>query len=175
MKLAEYSATGSPHSAGASSTTPRATPSRKVEEGLRLTKVSSTAASSGRKRSTTAVICRKSETSRVASGWSVAAWITPSPTWVSRSPVASMTPHPVCRSPGSSPKTRISGSLPAMGSGAEARHHVFGHFEIGVDILDIIAVLERLEQLEKIRRRFLADFGSSPWTPDEPRRTGGPE
>ena len=47
-RLAEYSATGSPRSAGASSTTPRATPSFKVEAGFLLTKVSSTAASSGR-------------------------------------------------------------------------------------------------------------------------------
>ena len=41
-----YSATGIPARAGASSTTPRAWPSRRAEPGLRFTKVSSTAASS---------------------------------------------------------------------------------------------------------------------------------
>src|ERR1700693_3136935 len=54
--FAEYSATGRPRSAGASSTTPRATPSFKVEAGFLLTKVSSTAASSGRNSSSTAII-----------------------------------------------------------------------------------------------------------------------
>src|SRR5580704_6108566 len=100
--------------------------------------------------------------------------MTPSATWVRRLPATSMTPHPVCRSPGSSPKTRISGSLPAR-SGAEPRHHVFGHFEIGVDILDIVAVLERLEQLEQASGRFLADFRGGPRTPDEARRAGRAE
>src|ERR1700736_4272486 len=100
--------------------------------------------------------------------------MTPSATWTKRLPATSITPHPVCRSPGSSPKTRISGSLPAR-SGAQPRHHVFGHFEIGVDVLDIIAVLERLEQLEQARRSFLVDFGSGSRTPDEARRTGRTE
>ena len=54
-RLAEYSATGRPRSAGASRTTPRATPSFRVEAGFLLTKVSSTAASSGRKRSRTSL------------------------------------------------------------------------------------------------------------------------
>src|SRR6266852_1233975 len=47
IRLAEYSKTGMPRSAGTSNTTPRATPSFKVEAGFLLTKVSSTAASSG--------------------------------------------------------------------------------------------------------------------------------
>ena len=47
-RLAAYSATGSPARAGASSTTPRARPSFSVLWGLRLTKVSSMAAASGR-------------------------------------------------------------------------------------------------------------------------------
>ena len=58
-RLVEYSDTLSPRSAGASSTTPRATPSFRVEAGFLLTKVSSTAASSGRKRSSTSPIWRK--------------------------------------------------------------------------------------------------------------------
>src|SRR5271155_5154060 len=100
--------------------------------------------------------------------------MTPSATWTKRLPAASMPPHPVCRNPGSSPKTRISGSVPAR-SGAEPRHHVFGHFEIGVDVLDIVAVLERLEQLEQARRRLFLDFRSRSRTPDEARRTGRAE
>src|SRR5580700_3068384 len=62
--FAEYSATGSPRSAGAKRTTPRATPSFRVETGFLLTKVSSTAASSGWKRSMISVICRNRATSR---------------------------------------------------------------------------------------------------------------
>src|SRR6202035_2533026 len=89
-------------------------------------------------------------------------------------PATSMTPHPVWRSPGSSPKTRISASVPAE-SAAEPRHHVFGHFEIGVDILDIVAVLERPEQLEQPRCRFLAAFRGGPRAPDEARRSGRAE
>src|SRR5690349_7623862 len=100
--------------------------------------------------------------------------MTPSATWARRLPATSITPHPVCRSPGSSPKTRIWGPVPAR-SGAEPRHHVFGHFEIGVDVLDIVAVLERLEQLEQARRGFLTDFRSGPRTPGEARRTGRAE
>src|SRR5580700_11096538 len=100
--------------------------------------------------------------------------MTPSATWTKRLPATSITPHPVCRSPGSSPKTRISGSLPAR-SGAQPRHHVFGHFEIGVDVLDIVAVLERLEELEEARRRLLADFRGGLRTPDEARRAGRDE
>ena len=57
IELAEYSNTGMPRSAGASSTTPRATPSFRVEAGFLLTKVSSTAASSGAKRSSTSLSC----------------------------------------------------------------------------------------------------------------------
>src|SRR5437016_6249720 len=100
--------------------------------------------------------------------------MTPSATWTNRLPATSITPHPVCRSPGSSPKTRISGPLPAR-SGAEPRHHVFGHFEIGVNVLDIVAVLKRLEQLEQPRGSFLADFRGGARAPDEARRAGRAE
>src|SRR6266852_8914363 len=62
IRFAEYSKTGMPRSAGTSSTTPRATPSFKVEAGFLLTKVSSTAASSGRKRSSTSMSWRNSAT-----------------------------------------------------------------------------------------------------------------
>jgi len=68
MRLVEYSETGMPRSAGASSTTPRATPSFRVEAGFLLTKLSSTAASSGSKRPRTSPIWRNRSTSRSASG-----------------------------------------------------------------------------------------------------------
>src|ERR1700730_12823234 len=100
--------------------------------------------------------------------------MTPSATWTKRLPATSITPHPVCRSPGSTPKTRISGFLPAR-SGAQPRHHVFGHFEIGVDVLDIVAVLERLEQLEEARRPLLPDFPRGLPAPDVARRAGRAE
>src|SRR5947207_9293936 len=86
-----------------------------------------------------------------------------------------MTPQPVCRRPGSSPKTRIEVWCRPGGSGTESRQYVFGHFEIGVDVLDIIAVLERLEQLEQPRRSFLVDFRSGSRPPDEARRSGRAE
>src|ERR1700719_4826808 len=94
--------------------------------------------------------------------------MTPSATCTKRLPATSITPHPVCPGPGSSPKPRISGSLPAR-SGAQPRHHVFGHFEIGVDVLDIVAVLERLEELEEARRRLLAAFPGCLPAPHEAR------
>ena len=80
LRVAEYSATRRPRSAGASNTTPRATPSFKVEAGFLLTKVSSTAASSGRKRSMMLINWRNSATSRSAKGRSVGACTTPSAT-----------------------------------------------------------------------------------------------
>src|SRR3984893_2302466 len=87
-----------------------------------------------------------------------------------------MTPQPVCRSPGSSPKTRIEVRYrPGEGSGTEPRHHVFPHFEIGVDVLDIVAVLERLEQLEKGSLGLLVDPSGRPRAPDEVRRAGRPK
>src|SRR6516165_4563174 len=171
MRLAEYSDTGSPRSAGANSTTPRATPSFNVEAGLRLTKVSSTAASSGWKRSITEVICRNRETSRIARGRSVAACTAPAAMWVRRLPVTSITPQPVCRNPGSSPRTRIVCRVDLRpGSGAEPRHYVLGHFEIGIHVLDIVAVLECLEQLEQCRRDLLVDRRRCLRAPDQARR-----
>src|SRR5215831_8389426 len=87
-----------------------------------------------------------------------------------------MIPQPVCRSPGSSPKTRISGSARAWPvSGAEPCHHVFGHFEISIDVLDVVAVFERLEQLEQTGSGFLVDRRRGLRAPDEARRAGGAE
>ena len=55
----------------------------------------------------------------------------------------------VNRNPGSSPRTRIVCRVDLRpGSGAEPRHYVLGHFEIGIHVLDIVAVLKCLEQLE---------------------------
>src|SRR5271170_5138418 len=171
IRLAEYSATGTPRSAGASSTTPRATPSFNVEAAFLLTKLSSTAASSGRKRSRTAVSCRNSATSRSASGKSVGAWTTPSATWLSRLPATSITPQPVCRSPGSSPRTRIAVVAPApVNSGAQPRQHFLADFEIGVDILHVVAVLESFEQLEEASCNLPVDRRGAFRPPAEPGR-----
>jgi hypothetical protein len=66
MWLAPYSATRRPANAGTSSTTPRARPSFRVEVGFLLTKVSSTAASSGVQLRITSTSPSCSCTSRVA-------------------------------------------------------------------------------------------------------------
>ena len=64
---------------------------------------------------------------------------------------------------------------PMLPSGAEPRHHVFGHFEIGVDVLHIIAVFEGFEQLEEARRGLLVDRRGGLRAPDEARRAGRAE
>src|SRR6185437_14202799 len=159
-RLAEYSKTGMPRSAGASSTTPRATPSFNVEAGFLLTKVSSTAASSGAKRSSTPLSWRNRSTSRVASFSPSREWTTPAATWLSRLPATSTTPQPVWRSPGSSPSRRMAMSLTEMParSGAQSRHDVVGHLEIGKHVLHVVAVLQSLQQLEQ-RLRGLPLYG----------------
>src|SRR5271170_1725864 len=176
IKLAEYSATGTPRSAGANSTTPRATPSFSVEAAFLLTKLSSTAASSGRKRSSTTVSWRNKATSRSASGRSVGAWTTPSATWLSRLPAASITPQPVCRSPGSSPRTRIAVVAPhPLGSSAQPRQYVLADLEIGVNILHVVAVLESFEQLEQADGGLLVYHRGGFRPPAKARRTRGAE
>src|SRR5271165_2939662 len=73
-----------------------------------------------------------------------------------------MTPQPVCRSPGSSPKTRILANRPLGSprrrSGAKPRQDVLGYLEIGINILDIVAVFERLEQFKQGNGGLLIDW-----------------
>src|SRR5947207_4258863 len=85
-----------------------------------------------------------------------------------------MTPHPVWRSPGSSPRTRISSPLRPR-SGAQPLQHVLAGFEIGVNVLDIVTVFERLEQLEQALRRVVVDRCRGFGTPAEPGRNRRPE
>src|SRR2546423_12972518 len=85
-----------------------------------------------------------------------------------------MTPHPVWRSPGSSPRTRISSPLWPR-SGAQSLQHVLAGFEIGVNVLDIVAVFERLEQLEQSLHGLVVDRDRGFWAPAEPGRSRRPE
>ena len=143
-RLAAYSNTGRPARAGASITTPRAWPSFRVEAGLTLTKVSSTAASIGLLRGDHRgdALEQLVRAARPASR-SVGTLTTPCATWRSRLPSTSITPQPVSRRPGSRPISRIARS------GRELRQSVVRHFEIGVDVLDVVVVLEGVDQVEQ--------------------------
>src|SRR5215510_5694730 len=142
-KFAAYSNTGRPARAGANSTTPRAWPSFSVEPGLTLTNVSSTAASSGRCASTMAATPSNSSRNRSASGADEPTRTMPCATWRSRLPSTSITPQPVSRRPGSRPISLIGAS------GRELRQSVVRHLEIGVDVLDVVVVFERGDQIEQ--------------------------
>src|SRR6185437_14551725 len=63
--------------------------------------------------------------------------------------------------PGSSPSRRMAMSLTEMParSGAQTRHDIVGHLEIGEHILHVVAVLQTLQQLEQ-RLRALPLYGS---------------
>src|SRR6185312_3983316 len=102
-----YSATGIPSIAGASIATPRACPSLSVATPSLLTKVCSTAASTGRKSSSTAASPLWIASRRCASGRLSGGSTEPQPTKVSRLPSISITPHPVRRRPGSMPRMRM--------------------------------------------------------------------
>src|SRR5271165_1031591 len=107
MRLAAYSDTGRSLSASAASVTPRAWPSLRVDWGSRLTKVSSTAASCGLSRSISAVSAQWIAASRSASEAAASVWIDPQATKESLEPAASISPQPVLRRPGSTPRIRI--------------------------------------------------------------------
>src|SRR5262249_62403927 len=67
----------------------------------------------------------------------------PCATWRSRLPSTSITPQPVSRRPGSRPISLIGAS------GRELRQSVVRHLEIGVDVLDVVVVFERGDQVEQ--------------------------
>src|SRR5215831_16251421 len=110
-KLGAYSATGSPASAGTSMAIPRAWPSLRVAAASRLTKVASTAASSGASSATT---CRRPSwmlTRRAESAALSSLATDPHARNDSREPWIATTPQPVRRSPGSMPRMRIGRAL----------------------------------------------------------------
>ncbi len=107
MRLAAYSATGRPLRANVASATPRACPSFSADCGSRLMKVSSTAASCGPSRSTSPVSKRWIAASRSASDVAASVSIDPQPIKINRGPAASITPQPVARRPGSTPRMQI--------------------------------------------------------------------
>ena len=107
MRFAAYSATGRPVRASDASATPRACPSFSADCGSRLMNVSSIAASCGPSRSTSPMSERWIAASRSASEVAASVSIEPQPRKLSRDPAASITPHPVVRRPGSTPRMRI--------------------------------------------------------------------
>src|SRR5690606_6267700 len=98
---------------------------------------------------------------------------TPWATCRRRFPCASITPHPVSLRPGSSPITRIA-SPPSAGpeagrSCSEPFDHLVGDVEVRGHLLHVVAVVERIEQLEKGRRLLLGDRRGVERLPDQPR------
>ena len=104
--LGAYSATEMPNIAGASIATPRACPSFRVATPSLLTKVCSTAASTGWKSPSTAASPSWIASSRLASGRLSGGSTEPQPMKISRLPSISITPQPVRRRPGSMPRIR---------------------------------------------------------------------
>src|SRR6202035_1492660 len=175
-----YSATEIPNIAGASMATPRAWPSFKVATPSLLTKVCSTAASSGLKSSSTAAspswIAKGGVARRRPSGGSPE----PQPTKASRLPSISITPQPVRRRPGSMPRIRtgwriggdvmgafiphagVSGLAQAIRyqlsypdewenpSTAHFRHQRVRHLEIGVNVLHVVMLVQQVDHLEQL-------------------------
>ncbi len=110
MRLAEYSQTSRPARAGATSATPRAWPSFSADCGSQLTKVSSTAASTGSRSAMTPSSPSCSRRRRSASERPTRECTLPQATKASFEPETSMTPQPMLRSPGSMPMMRIAAS-----------------------------------------------------------------
>src|SRR5215471_10035415 len=106
-RFGAYSATGSPAIAGTSMATPRACPSLRVATASLLTKVASTAASSGACSSTTRRSPSWMATSRVASSALSSVASEPQARKLRRLPSIVTTPQPVRRRPGSMPRMRI--------------------------------------------------------------------
>src|SRR5580692_10059843 len=179
--LGAYSATDIPTIAGASIATPRAWPSFSVATPSLLTKVCSTAASTGRKPPSTAASPSWIASRRLASGRPSAGSTEPQPTKVSRLPSISITPQPVRRRPGSMPRMRTGWRIGATVMGyfilhagvsrlaraiSYQRHtsqrvrdtslpthlgdQCVGSLEIGVDILDVVMLVQQVDQLQQL-------------------------
>src|SRR5437763_1454907 len=91
--------------------------------------------------------------------------------WRSRSPATAGAP-----SCGFAPSRQDPHLVPLWPrSGAQALQHVLAGFEIGVNVLDIVAVFERLKQLEQALRGVVVDRRRGFGTPAEPGRNRRPE
>src|SRR5260370_1485065 len=93
----------------------------------------------------TAATPSNSSLRRSASERSPATLITPCATWRSRLPSTSITPQPVNRRPGSRPI-----NLMRAASGRELRKRVVRQLEVGVDVLHVVVVIERGDQVEQL-------------------------
>lgn len=107
IRLGAYSATGRPHRAGASITAARAWPSFSVETGFILTNTSSTAASSQAWSAQTCDTASSRCSSRSLNGAVSGGVTTPWAIQRRRDPSVAITPQPVRRKPGSSPRIRV--------------------------------------------------------------------
>src|SRR5690606_24625881 len=175
---AAYSPTVRPARAAVERTTPRAWPSFRVDCGFLLTNTSSTAAVSGECSSIKASSWRERSASRSGSGAPVFVFIWPLARWERRLPSARTRPQPVVPSPGSSPRIiklgpstlgegprsgggvnphsaeplrRLRRHLP-QGGGAGSRQFLqffIRDVVIARDILDVVVILERVEQLHQ--------------------------
>src|SRR3546814_12524239 len=87
----------------------------------------------------------------------------------------SITPQPVWRRPGSSPRI-LKAALPQPRSAWPRRsrrqpcHDLVGDLEVRRDPLNVVVVVERVEQLEHARRRLLVDRDAVERLPDEAGR-----
>src|SRR5271155_5369910 len=55
-------------------------------------------------------------------------------------------------------------------SGAQPRYYVLGDLKIGVDVLDVIAVFQGLEEFEEAGRGLFVNRRGGFWTPYQPSR-----
>ena len=149
-RFGEYSATGRPAQAGGQQHgAPRLAELQRrgrvvVDEGLldrRLVR-----AHARRSRAKTP---RYSWASRSARDRAASERTTPSATQRSRLSVASITPQPVVRNPGSRPRSLMSRGRPDA-QAAEPLHHILRNIEIGLDALDVVIVLQHLQKLDQV-------------------------
>src|ERR1700677_343473 len=148
-----YSATGIPNIAGASIATPRAWPSFSVATPSLLTKVCSTAASTGRKPPSTAASPSWIASRRLASGRPSAGSTEPQPRKASRLPSISITPQPVRRRPGSMPRMRTGWRI---GAG------VMGHFILHAGVSSLARAITCQRHTRRHRRERQTDLSSHP-------------
>src|SRR5512135_2136685 len=108
--------------------------------------------SSGRVRSITAMSSPCMRRRREAMGEAASFRIEPQSMSVSRLPVRATTPYPVARVPGSRPRTTtvpFPRSRPCR-SAAEGGKFLFIDVEIRVDVLDVVVLFERLQELHEL-------------------------
>src|SRR5450631_259989 len=141
---AVYSETGRCARTAAEMAAPRAWPSNSVEWGLTFTNTFSIATSPGWCVSMTLAKSRRMSSRRAGSSPCVLR-MQPLATYVSFPPDAMMTPNPVIRSPGSMPRMRR--MVNRFAPSATVRRSCALDNRGGVDILNVVDRLERIEQL----------------------------